>query len=49
MKQYSLKSKLVTKLKKKNIKLCIAESMTGGRFVYEFIKKEEHQTILIFH
>ena len=40
MKQYSLKSKLVTKLKKKNIKLCVAESMTGGRFVYEFIKKK---------
>ena len=33
-----IKKDLITKLIKKKIKLCIAESVTGGRFVFEFIK-----------
>ena len=40
MKQLTMKRELITKLKKKNIKLCIAESMTGGNFAYEFIKNK---------
>ena len=40
MKQTTIKNELITKLKKKNIKLCIAESMTGGNFAYEFIKNK---------
>ena len=32
------KKELKTKLIKRKIKLCIAESVTGGRFVYEFVK-----------
>ena len=35
-----IKKKLKTKLVKKKIKLCIAESVTGGRFVYEFVKNK---------
>ena len=35
-----IKKNLKTKLVKQKIKLCIAESVTGGRFVYEFVKKE---------
>ena len=34
------KKELITKLIKKKIKLCIAESVTGGRFVFEFIKNK---------
>tara|TARA_B100001057_G_scaffold349554_1_gene351002 strand:+ start:426 stop:905 length:480 start_codon:yes stop_codon:yes gene_type:complete len=34
------KKELITKLIKKKIKLCIAESITGGRFVFEFIKNK---------
>ena len=34
------KKELKTKLIKQKIKLCIAESVTGGRFVYEFVKKK---------
>ena len=33
-----IKKDLITKLVNQEIKLCIAESMTGGRFVYEFVK-----------
>ena len=40
MKQNLIKNKLIIKLKKKDLKLCIAESVTGGKFVYEFIKKK---------
>ncbi len=40
MKRLTIKNELKTKLKKKNIKLCIAESMTGGNFAYEFIKNK---------
>ena len=40
MNQNLLKKKFITKLKKLNLKLCIAESITGGRFIYEFIKKK---------
>ena len=40
MNQNLLKKKFITKLKKLNLKLCIAESVTGGRFIYEFIKKK---------
>ena len=35
-----VKKKLKTKLVKQRIKLCIAESVTGGRFVYEFVKNK---------
>ena len=32
--------KLIEKLRNKKIKLCVAESITGGRFVYEFVKEK---------
>ncbi len=35
-----IKKNLKTKLVKQKIKLCIAESVTGGRFVYEFVKNK---------
>ena len=34
------KKQLISKLVKKNIKLCIAESITGGKLAYEFVKKK---------
>ena len=34
------KKELKAKLIKQKIKLCIAESVTGGRFVYEFVKNK---------
>ena len=41
-----IKKKLKTKLVKKKIKLCIAESVTGGRFVYEFVKNKGASDII---
>jgi len=35
-----IKKNLKTKLVEQKIKLCIAESVTGGRFVYEFVKNK---------
>jgi len=40
MKIKQIKKNLKTKLVKHKIKLCIAESITGGRFVYEFVKNK---------
>ena len=40
MKKDFLKKKLIEKLRNKKIKLCVAESITGGRFVYEFVKEK---------
>ena len=34
------KEELKNKLIKKKIKLCVAESVTGGKFVYEFVKNK---------
>ena len=48
MKQTTMKKELITKLKKKNIKLCIAESMTGGNFAYEFIKNKGASSYIDF-
>ena len=40
MNDKKIKDELICKLKKNRIKLCAAESITGGRFIYEFIKKK---------
>ena len=40
MKHLSNLDNLIFSLKKKKIKLCIAESLTGGSLAYEFIKKQ---------
>ena len=48
MKQKLFKNDLITKLKKKKIKLCIAESITGGSFVREFIKKKGASSYIDF-
>ena len=33
-----IKKKLINNLKKNNLKLCVAESITGGRFTSEIVK-----------
>ena len=40
MEYNSKTNRLINILLKKNIKLCVAESITGGRFAFEIIKKE---------
>jgi len=40
MKYESKTNRLIDILRKKNIKICAAESITGGRFAFEIIKNE---------
>ena len=35
-----VKETLIKKLKEQKLKLCVAESITGGKFVYEFVKRK---------
>ena len=39
---------LINILKKKKIKICIAESLTGGKVAYEFVKKKVPLRFLTF-
>ena len=48
MKYESKTSRLIYILRKKNIKLCAAESITGGRFAFEIIKNEDASKIFNF-
>ena len=45
MKYESKTNRLIHILRKKNIKLCAAESVTGGRFAFEIIKNENASKI----
>ena len=45
MKYDSKTNRLINILLKKNIKLCAAESITGGRFAFEIIKNEDASKI----
>ena len=38
MKHFNDLDKLINILKKKKVKVCIAESLTGGKVAYSFIK-----------
>tara|TARA_A100001035_G_scaffold3727_1_gene2773 strand:+ start:678 stop:1163 length:486 start_codon:yes stop_codon:yes gene_type:complete len=48
MNEKKIKDELICKLKKNRIKLCAAESITGGRFIYEFIKKKGASNFIDF-
>ena len=41
-------NKLINILLKKNLKICAAESITGGRFAFEIIKNESNKIIYNF-
>ena len=45
MEYNSKTNRLINILLKKNIKLCVAESITGGRFAFEIIKNEDASKI----
>ena len=45
MKYRNNTNKLINVLQKKNVKLCAAESITGGRFAFEIIKNENASRI----
>ena len=48
MKNFDELKKLIKILKKKKMKICIAESLTGGKVSYSFIKKEGASEIFDF-
>lgn len=48
MKNFNDLEKLIKILKKKRIKVCIAESLTGGKVAYSFVKKEGASDIFDF-
>ncbi|GIR26746.1 MAG: hypothetical protein CM15mP40_13540 [Alphaproteobacteria bacterium] len=45
MKHENKTNKLINILLKKNVKICAAESITGGRFAFEIIKNENASKI----
>ena len=45
MKYGSKTNKLINILLKKNVKICAAESITGGKFAFEIIKNENASEI----
>ena len=45
MKYGNKTNKLINILLKKNVKICAAESITGGRFAFEIIKNENASKI----
>ena len=47
MKYENKTNKLINILLKKNVKICAAESITGGRFAFEIIRKKMLQKFLI--
>ena len=48
MKNFDELEKLIKILKKKKMKVCIAESLTGGKVAYSFVKKEGASEIFDF-
>ena len=48
MKNFDELDKLIRILKKKQMKVCIAESLTGGKIAYSFVKKEGASEIFDF-
>ena len=48
MKNFDELKKLIKILKKKKMKICIAESLTGGKVAYSFVKKEGASEIFDF-
>ena len=48
MKNFGELEKLIKILKKKRMKVCIAESLTGGQVAYSFVKKEGASEIFDF-
>lgn len=48
MKNFNELEKLITILKKKKLKVCIAESLTGGKVAYSFVKKKGASEIFDF-
>ena len=48
MKNFDELKKLIKILKKKKMKVCIAESLTGGKVSYSFVKKEGASEIFDF-
>ena len=48
MKNFDELEKLIRILKKKKMKVCIAESLTGGKVAYSFVKKEGASEIFDF-
>ena len=48
MKNFDELDKLIRILKKKQMKVCIAESLTGGKVAYSFVKKEGASEIFDF-
>ena len=48
MKNFDELEKLIRILKKKQMKVCIAESLTGGKVAYSFVKKEGASEIFDF-
>ncbi len=48
MKNFDELEKLIRILKKKRMKVCIAESLTGGQVAYSFVKKEGASEIFDF-
>ena len=48
MKNFDELKKLIKILKKKKMKICIAESLTGGKVSYSFVKKEGASEIFDF-
>ena len=48
MKNFDELEKLISILKKKKMKVCIAESLTGGQVAYSFVKKEGASEIFDF-
>ena len=48
MKNFNDLEKLIKILKKKRIKVCIAESLTGGKVAYSFVQKEGASEIFDF-
>ena len=49
MKNFNELEKLITILKKKKLKVCIAESLTGGKVAYSFVKKKGASEIFLLH
>ena len=48
MKNFDELDKLIRILKKKQMKVCIAESLTGGKVAYSFVKKEGASEVFDF-